>query len=150
MPTILRNTIAVIIGLAVALGIISFGITVNESWIPYNDYNLFPYEHWNRVINSAKFSDKKEEFFASLLFSCGLGAIFGGLITAAIVKRAKKAYAALVGFILFIIAYLDVIFTPGHPTWYEVSILPVLFFFSWLGGLLTDLITKKLTPRKNQ
>src|SRR5690554_8157261 len=98
MPTILRNTIAVIIGLAAALGIISFGITVNESWIPYNDYNLFPYEHWNRVINSAKFSDKKEEFFVPLLFPCELDAILDGLITPAFVKRAKKVYVALVGF----------------------------------------------------
>lgn len=141
---ILRNTLGVIIGLAVAMGIITFGISLNQNWIEY-DYSKFPYEHWNRVIRyAAKTPKVRDEFFIALLFSCGVGAIFGGLITAAIVKTAKKAYATLVGFLLFVIAYLDVIFTPHHPTWYEISILPVLFFFSWLGGLLTDLVTKKI------
>lgn len=150
MFTVLRNTIGVIIGLAIALLIIMLGISLNQNWIEY-DYSRFPYEHWNRVIRYASKTPKvKEHFFIALLVSCGVGAIFGGLISAAIVKRAKKAYAAFVGFLLFVIAYLDVIFTPGHPTWYEVSILPVLFFFSWLGGLLTDLMSKKLTRREKQ
>ena len=148
--TILRNTLAVLIGLAVAMGIITFGISLNQNWIEY-DYSRFPYEHWNRVITyAAKTPKVRQEFFIALLFSCGVGAIFGGLVTAAIVNRAKKAYAALVGFILFLIAYLDVIFTPNHPTWYELSIFPVLFFFSWLGGLLTDLLSKKIRRSKKR
>ncbi|MGB3453888.1 MAG: hypothetical protein WBA59_08675 [Moheibacter sp.] len=141
---IIRNTLGVIIGLAAAMGIITFGISLNQNWIEY-DYSKFPYEHWNRVIRyAAKTPKVRDEFFFALLLSCGVGAIFGGLITAVIVKTAKKAYATLVGFLLFVIAYLDVIFTPHHPTWYEISILPVLFFFSWLGGLLTDLVSKKI------
>lgn len=147
---ILRNTIGVIIGLSVAMAIITFGISLNHNWIEY-DYSKFPYEHWNRVIRYAAQTPKvRQEFFIALLFSCGVGAIFGGLITAAIVKQAKKAYATFVGFLLFIIAYTDVIFTPNHPTWYELSILPVLFFFSWLGGLLTDLVSKKIRLSKKQ
>lgn len=141
--SIIRNTLGVIVGLAVALLIITLGITLNPNWIEY-DYSQFPYEHWNRVIkHAARTPEIRDEFFAALLISCGLGAMLGGLITAIIVKRAKKAYAVFVGFILFIIAILDVIFTPNHPTWYELSVLPVLFFFSWLGGLLTDLVMKK-------
>src|SRR5690554_443399 len=143
--TFLRNTLAIILGLAASMGIITLGISLNENWIEY-DYSKFPYEHWNRVIRyAARTLEVRDSFFLALLFSCGAGAIIGGLVTSIIVKRAKKAYATLVGFLLFIIAYLDVIFTPHHPTWYEVSILPVLFFFSWLGGLLTDLVTKKLS-----
>lgn len=145
--TILRNTLAVIAGLAIAMGIITFGISLNENWIEY-DYQKLPYEHWNRVIKyAAKTPQVRDGFFIALLVSCGVGAIFGGLTTAAIVKRAKKAYATFVGFILFLIAYVDVIFTPHHPTWYELSILPVLFFFSWLGGLLTDLTTRLIRRR---
>lgn len=141
---ILRNTIGVVTGLAVAMVIITFGISLNQNWIEY-DYSKFPYEHWNRVIRyAAQTPEIRDEFFFALLLSCGVGAIFGGLIAAAIVKKAKKAYATLVGFLLFLIAYLDVIFTPHHPTWYELSILPVLFFFSWLGGLLTDLFVRKI------
>ncbi|HUH36239.1 MAG TPA: hypothetical protein VL022_10440 [Moheibacter sp.] len=148
MFTFLRNTFAVLLGLAIAMVIITLGISLNQNWIEY-DYSRFPYEHWNRVIKyAARTPEVRDHFFIALLFSCGVGAIFGGLTTAALVKRAKKAYAAFVGFLLFIIAYLDVIFTAHHPTWYEVSILPVLFFFSWLGGLLTDLMAKKLKIRK--
>ena len=148
MGTFLRNFLAVIIGLAVALVIITLGITLNDNWIEY-DYSKFPYEHWNRVIRyAARTPEVRDEFFLALLFSCGIGAIFGGLITAMIVTKAKKAYAVFVGFILFFIALLDVIFTPNHPTWYELSIMPVLFFFSWLGGLITDLISKKFARSK--
>lgn len=147
--TILRNTLSVILGLVIAMAIITFGITLNENWIQY-DYSKFPYEHWNRVIkHAARTPEVRNNFFLALLFSCGIGAAFGGLITAFFVEKAKKAYAASVGFLLFIIAYLDVIFTPNHPTWYEISILPVLFFFSWLGGLLTDLLIKKFSRPLN-
>lgn len=148
MGTVLRNFFAVILGLAVAMAIITFGITLNENWIEY-DYSRFPYEHWNRVIKyAARTPEIRDEFFLALLFSNGVGAIFGGLVTAIIVPKAKKAYAVFVGFILFLIALGDVIFTAYHPTWYEVSILPVLFFFSWLGGLVTDLVSKKLAQLK--
>lgn len=146
MVNFLRNLLAVLIGLTVATAIITFGITLNDSWIEY-DYSRFPYEHWNRVIRyAARTQEVRDEFFIALLTSCGVGAIFGGLVTAALVKTAKKAYATLVGFILFIIALMDVIFTPNHPTWYELAIMPVMFFFSWLGGLLTDLATTKFSP----
>ena len=144
MGTILRNFFAVLLGLAVAMAIITFGITLNDNWIEY-DYSRFPYEHWNRVIKyAARTPEIRDEFFLALLFSNGVGAIFGGLVTAIIVPKAKKAYAVFVGFILFLIALGDVIFTAYHPTWYEISILPVLFFFSWLGGHVTDLVSKKL------
>ncbi len=148
MGTFLRNFFAVILGLAVALAIIMFGITLNENWIEY-DYSKFPYEHWNRVIRyAARTPEVRDEFFIALLFSNGVGAIFGGLVTAMIVSKAKKAYAVFVGFVLFLIAMADVVFTPHHPTWYELSLLPVLFFFSWLGGLFTDLISKKVSQLK--
>lgn len=142
--TILRNTFAVLLGLAVALGIITFGISLDSNWINY-DYHKFPYTHWQQVVhNAAKTQEIRDGFFLSLLFSGGVGAIFGGLVTASLVKRAKIAYAMLVGFILFVIALSDIIFTPAHPTWYELAITPVLFFFSWLGGLLTDLFSRKV------
>ncbi|MFA5620602.1 MAG: hypothetical protein WDA08_09880 [Weeksellaceae bacterium] len=150
MNDFLRNFLAVILGLVVATAIVTFGITLNDNWIEY-DYSKFPYEHWQRVIQYAINTPKvKDSFFAALLLSGGVGAIFGGLVTAIFVKNAKKAYAVFVGFLLFLIAYTDVIFNPGHPTWYELSILPVLFFFSWLGGLLTDLVTKKFFPKRNE
>lgn len=150
MGTFLQNFLSVLLGLAVAMGIIILGITLNENWIEY-DYSQFPFEHWQRVVNHASITPEvKDNFFLALLFSGGVGAVFGGLVTAIFVTNAKKAYAALVGFILFIIAYLDIIFTPGHPTWYEISVMPVLFFFSWLGGLLTDLVYRYFFKSKKK
>src|SRR5690606_26990591 len=104
---ILRNSIAVLIGLAVALTLIMFGIQLNDNWIEY-DYSKFPYEHWNRVIKyAARTPEVRDEFFIVLLASLGVGASFGGLVTAIIVTKAKKAYAVFVGFILFLIALGD-------------------------------------------
>lgn len=136
----LRNSIGVIVGLVVALVLIMFGIMLKSNWSPYDYITI--YEHWNRVIKQAAKGSYREEFFIALLFFEGLGAMVGGFITALIVKKAKRAYAVLVGFILFIIAFLDICFTAYHPTWYEILLLPVLFFFSWLGGLVTEIIMR--------
>ena len=67
MGTILRNFFAVLLGLAVAMAIITFGITLNDNWIEY-DYSRFPYEHWNRVIKyAARTPEIRDEFFLALL-----------------------------------------------------------------------------------
>lgn len=138
----IRNTIAVLVGIFVAMIIVTIAITLNSNWIEYDYHNYIDlYDHWRKVIVGASRSGHKNEFFLALLFSSGFGALFGGIVTATIVKNAKKAYAVFTGFILFLIALGDIIFTPSHPTWYELSIMPVLFFFSWLGGLCVDLLT---------
>lgn len=143
--TVLRNTLAVICGLAVALVFMTFAITyvaTSYGW----DVDGLIFDEWRHVLKHfARLSEANQErgFFWSLLISSGIGAMIGGTIAAILVKRAKLAYAMLIGFILLIIGMLDIIFTPYHPFWYELALLPILFFFSWLGGKVVVIIYKK-------
>ena len=141
--TVLRNTIAVIIGLIIIFLIIQFGLLYNANRLGWDD-KVFP--EWRHIIKFFSHKEKKKhevQFFGSMLAISGIAALIGGVITALIVRRAKQAYTMFVGFILLIVALGDVLITPYHPTWYEIAICPVLFFSSWIGGLFVDLIYKK-------
>lgn len=131
----IRNIFGVSIGILVALAIVTFAINIDPNWIEYEGGFIF--KHWQKVVKSAR-----DEFFIALLISEGVGSMIGGIVTALIVKEAKTAYAMLIGFLLFIAALFDIIFTTDHPTFYEIGIFFVFFPFSWLGGKIVDLIYK--------
>ncbi|MBP8085105.1 MAG: hypothetical protein KAY28_03045, partial [Cloacibacterium sp.] len=82
-------------------------------------------------------------FFWTLLFSSGIGATIGGVVTAVIVKYAKVAYAILIGFIMLFIAMLDIIIFPYHPTFYKILIFIIYFPFSWIGGKIVEVIFER-------
>ena len=147
----LRNTFAVIIGLAVAALIITLGIRLNSSWITYEDFT--PFKRWETLLKSV---EHKPYFFVALLISSGIAATVGGVVTAIVVKYAKVAYAILIGFILLFIAMLDIIVFPYHPTFYKILIFLTFFPFAWMGGKITEVIyerkkknTRKLQHKKN-
>lgn len=147
----LRNTFAVIIGLAVAALIITLGIRLNSSWITYEDFT--PFQRWETLLKSV---EHKPYFFVALLISSGIAATVGGVVTAIVVKYAKVAYAILIGFILLFIAMLDIIVFPYHPTFYKILIFLTFFPFAWMGGKITEVIyerkkknTRKLQHKKN-
>ena len=147
----LRNTFAVIIGLAVAALIITLGIRLNSSWITYEDFT--PFQRWETLLKSV---EHKPYFFVALLISSGIAATVGGVVTAIMVKYAKVAYAILIGFILLFIAMLDIIVFPYHPTFYKILIFLTFFPFAWMGGKITEVIyerkkknTRKLQHKKN-
>lgn len=147
----LRNTFAVIIGLAVAALIITLGIRLNSSWITYE--NFTPFKRWETLLKSV---EHKPYFFVALLISSGIAATVGGVVTAIIVKYAKVAYAILIGFILLFIAMLDIIIFPYHPTFYKILIFLTFFPFAWIGGKITEVIyerkkknTIKIQHKKN-
>ena len=147
--TILRNIIGVFLGLFVVYLIINTGITINAYKLGWTDESVFP--EWRHIIKYFSRGDGKPfevNFFGMMLLSSGISALCGGVVTALIVKRAKQAYSMLIGFILLLVAFGDVVFTPYHPTWYEVAICPVLFLFSWIGGLIIDIIYKKFFRKK--
>ncbi len=125
----LRNTFGVLVGLAVALLIITLGIRLNPSWVNYSEFA--PFKHWEQVLKSVH---HKPYFFVALLFSAGIASSVGGIVTAIIVKHAKVAYAILIGFILLFVALLDIIIFPYHPTFYKITIFLVFFPFAWIGG----------------
>ncbi len=134
--SLIRNSIGVFIGLLVALLIVTIAINLDPNWIEYD--NNFVYRHWQRVVRNAR-----REFFVALLISGGVASMIGGIVTALIVQEAKTAYAMLIGFILFVVAVLDIIFTTDHPTFYEIGVFFVFFPFSWLGGKIVDLIQNR-------
>ncbi len=140
---VLRNTISVLIGLAIAGLVISLGIRLNPQWIVFD--GLTPFEHW--VIFLEKMKDDNW-FFIFLLFISGVGTTIAGIATAILVKHAKVAYAILVGFIMLFVAMLDIIIFPYHPTFYKVCIFLVFFPFSWLGGKIVEVIYNR--NKKNE
>ncbi len=147
--TILRNTISVLLGLAVVYLIINLGITLNAERLGWTDEEVFP--EWRHILKYFSRGDGKNyrlDFFGLMLLISGIAALCGGVVTAILVRRAKQAYAMLIGFILLLVALGDITFTPFHPTWYEILICPVLFTFSWIGGLIIDIIYKKFFKRK--
>ena len=145
----LRNTFAVLVGLAVAGILISLGVRLNSSWITYQEYA--PFKHWKSLLQSM---EHKPYFFVALLMSSGIGATVGGVVTAILVKYAKVAYAILIGFILLFIAMLDIIIFPYHPTFYKILIFLTFFPCAWMGGKITEIIyerkKKKLRRLQNK
>lgn len=138
----IRNTVAVLVGLAVAFLIITLGIRLNPAWITYD--NFTPYQQWETLLKSV---EHKPYFFVALLVSAGIASTVGGVVAAMIVKYAKVAYAILIGFILLFIAMLDVIIFPYHPTFYKISIFLVFFPFAWMGGKITEIIYERKKRR---
>ncbi|WP_312819350.1 hypothetical protein [Kaistella carnis] len=138
----LRNTFAVLLGLAVAGLLISLGVRLNSSWITYDGFSAF--QKWETVLQSV---EHKPYFFVALLISSGIAATVGGVITAIIVKYAKVAYAILIGFILLFIAMLDIIIFPYHPTFYKILIFLTFFPFAWIGGKITEVIYERKKKR---
>lgn len=139
----LRNTFAVLTGLAVAALLISLGVRINSAWITYDDFA--PFKHWERLLRQMQY---KDYFFVALLISSGVGATVGGVVTALLVKYAKVAYAILIGFILLFIAVLDVIIFPYHPTFYKILIFLTYFPFAWLGGKIIEVLDNRKKKRK--
>ncbi len=139
----LRNTFAVILGLAAALLIITLGIRMNPRWITFDEY--LPFENWGTFLRSV---EDDGSFFGFLLIFTGIGSVVGGVITAIIVKYAKVAYAILIGFILLFIAMLDVIIFPYHPTFYKISIFLTFFPFAWFGGKIVEVLYERNKSKK--
>lgn len=141
----IRNTFAVIIGLAVAAVLISLGVRLNSDWITYESFA--PFQRWESLLKSM---EHKPYFFVALLISSGIAATVGGVVTAIIVKYAKVAYAILIGFILLFIAMLDIIIFPYHPTFYKILIFLTFFPFAWMGGKITEVIYEKKKRKKRK
>lgn len=138
----LRNTFAVLVGLAIAALTITLGIRSIPIWITFEGYS--PFVHWDKFLQSMQ---DKDGFFWFLLFISGLGTTIGGVASAIIVKYAKVAYAILIGFIMLFIAMLDVIVFPYHPTFYKILIFLTFFPFAWIGGKIVEVIYERKQKR---
>ncbi len=138
---LIRNFIGVIIGLVLAATIITVGITIDHRWfseVVSHEINSWQdvYTYWRQVLVGAR-----EEFFIGLFISFCIGSLLGGIVTALIVTKAKPAYAMLVGLILSIVAYIEVLIIPNHPFWYKIAIWFAFFPFAWMGSKIIEQIT---------
>lgn len=138
----LRNTFAILVGLAVALLLITLGIRANPRWVTFEDFA--PFERWESFLKSV---EHDEGFFGFLLLFTGIGSVVGGVATAIIVKYGKVAYAILIGFVLLFLAMLDIIIFPYHPTFYKICIFLTFFPFSWIGGKIVEVIYERKKKR---
>lgn len=140
----LRNTFAVIVGLIVAMTIITLGIRINSEWTLY--FGLTPFDKWENLLEHM-YVKQDTWFFLALLFFSGLASTIGGIATALLVKYAKVAYAMLIGFILLFMAVLDLMIFPYHPTFYKIGVFLTFFPFSWVGGKIIDVF---FTPKRKK
>ncbi|MBS1549488.1 MAG: hypothetical protein JSS94_06430 [Bacteroidetes bacterium] len=140
----LRNTFAILIGLAIVAITVTLGIRLVPEWRTFDGYS--PFEHWNKFLQSMK---GNTGFFWFLLFISGLGTTIAGIVTAVIVKYAKVAYAILIGFIMLFVAMVDIIIFPHHPTFYKICIFLVYFPFSWIGGKCVETIYNRKNKKSN-
>lgn len=134
----LRNTFAVLIGLFVAMVIITIGLRINSEWVTYS--GLTPFDKWESLLSEM---ENNTWFFIALLFSSGIASTIGGIVTALLVKYAKVAYSMLIGFILLFLAVLDIIIFSQHPTFYQIGIFLTFFPFSWVGGKIIEVFFDK-------
>ncbi len=130
-----RNIFSVIIGLLVSLAEILYAIKWIKKW--FVTIQFIPLKKLQNVFIYAP-----PEFFITLFFFYIISALIGGVTTAFFVQNAKKAYALLTGFILFIIAFIH-IFLYTLPLWFKIIILPIFFPFSYLGGEFIEFLQRK-------
>lgn len=142
---IIRNFGGILIGLLIALTIITIGITIDHRWFTHitkhdiNSWDLV-YKHWSCILK-----ETREEFFVGLFVSSSIGSFVGGIATALIVKKAKAAYSMVVGLILLFIASGELVLIANHPLWYKFTFWLAFFPFSWLGSKIIE----KFTEQKN-
>ena len=141
----IRNSMGVLVGLGVAMLLITLGLRLHTGWITYKEFS--PFIHWSKQLEAMK---NENWFFVALLFASGVGSSIGGVVTALIVKHAKVAYAMLIGFILLFLAVLDIIINPNHPIFYQIGIFLTFFPSSWVGGKIVEVIHDKSVRRKRK
>jgi hypothetical protein len=140
---VLRTFVGIFAGFLVAMTIISVGVTIDHRWFAHvsnHEINNWTdlYKHWGCILKGTR-----EEFFISLFISCCLGSFFGGIVTALLVPKAKVAYSMLVGLMLLIIAFFELVFIPNHPDWYKFTIWFAFFPFSWMGSKIVEKLIEK-------
>ncbi|WP_185870303.1 hypothetical protein [Blattabacterium cuenoti] len=130
-----RNIFSVIIGIGVSITEILSAIELIKKW--FVKIQFIPLKNLQDIFIYAP-----TEFFIILTFFYAISSFIGGITTALFVKIAKKAYAVLNGFILFIIAFIH-IFLYTLPLWFKIIIFPIFFSFSYLGGEFIENFYKK-------
>lgn len=139
----LRNTLGVLLGLAVSALIIGLAIRINPEWVTYDKF--LPFQHWAKFLESVS---QEKGFFWFLIPTIGVASILGGVVTALVVKYAKVAYAMLTGLLLLSLAVLDILIFPYHPWFYKIAVIFIYFPCAWLGGKIVEYILDRAEKRR--
>ncbi|WP_317168446.1 hypothetical protein [Blattabacterium cuenoti] len=122
-------------GVLISIVEMFFSMKIVKEW--FTVIQFIPLKKFEYVLTEAP-----TEFFIILIFFYASSALLGSMITAFLAKKAKKAYAILTGFILFIITLFYMFFYP-FPLWFKIIILPIFFPFSYIGGNFIEFLQRK-------
>ncbi|WP_341659475.1 hypothetical protein [Blattabacterium cuenoti] len=122
-------------GVLISIVEMFFSIKILKKW--FTKIQFVPLKKFKYILTEAP-----TEFFIVLIFFYASSALLGSIITAFIAKNAKKAYAILTGFILFIITSFYMLFYP-FPLWFKIIILPIFLPFSYIGGNFIEFLQRK-------
>ncbi|WP_185866932.1 hypothetical protein [Blattabacterium cuenoti] len=130
-----RNMLSVSTGIVISIVEIFFSIKFLKKW--FTKIQFIPLKKFKYILIEAP-----TEFFIILIFFYAFSGLLGGIVTAFFAKNAKKAYAILTGFILFLITLFHMFFYP-FPLWFKIIILPIFFPFSYIGGNFIEFLQRK-------
>ncbi|WP_185850790.1 hypothetical protein [Blattabacterium cuenoti] len=130
-----RNIFSVLIGILISFIEILFSIKyIKKGFINIQSISIIDLK--------SIFYYAPDKFFIILFIFYIFSTFLGCILTAFFVKKAKKAYAMLTGFILFIFSFIH-IFIYTFPLWFRFSILTIFFPFSYLSGEFVEFLQKK-------
>ncbi|BBA17291.1 hypothetical protein [Blattabacterium cuenoti] len=130
-----QNILFISTGVLISIIEMIFFIKFMKKW--FSEIQFIPLKKFQYLLTEAP-----TEFFIVLIFSYASSALLGSMITAFFIKNAKKAYAILTGFILFIITLFHMFFYP-FPLWFKIIIHPILLIFSCIGGNIIEFLQRK-------
>lgn len=130
MPPLLRNILAVIVGLVVCMAVNGFLITLSSSVIPLPE-GINPNDAKSIADNIDRYEAKH---FIFPFLAHGLGSLIGAYIAALIAATHKMIFAVVIG-VVHMIGGITMAFLIPAPTWFIILDLGAAYLpAAWIGG----------------
>ena len=132
MPALLRNILAVIVGLVVCMAANGFLIALSSSVIPLPE-GINPNDAKSIADNIDRYEVKH---FIFPFLAHGLGSLIGAYIAALIAATHKMIFAVVIG-VVHMIGGITMAFLILAPTWFIILDLGAAYLpAAWIGGKL--------------
>ncbi len=132
MPPLLRNILAVIVGLVVCMAVNVFLIALSISVIPLPE-GINPNDAKSIADNIDRYEVKH---FIFPFLAHGLGSLIGAYIAALVAATQKMIFAVVIG-VVHMIGGITMAFLIPAPTWFIILDLGAAYLpAAWLGGKL--------------
>jgi hypothetical protein len=138
-----KRIIAVIAGLAVAIGIIM--AFESAGGVLFKTPELDPR---NPKTISDMMANMPLAAFIWLLLGHGIGALAGGLIATYIVGRNNVQPALIVGGCITVGGIMNLVAIPYHPLWFMITDTLIFLPLAWVGYLLAKKKNQETAPGK--